>query len=141
MGITISNGEFSLDMGYGGFNRFRTKVAYLANEEFGNHYDRLGDALCLNPSMKTIFFEAYDAKTKTFIATQKVTVEVANFCFQSDVEGALDSEQVRQVYQLLESVKTDEPYGYVGRADCTKMSDLQRLFREAIQSETGIDWS
>lgn len=39
MGITVESKNYSIDMGYHGFNRLRTKVAELTGREVGEKND------------------------------------------------------------------------------------------------------
>lgn len=64
MGVTIESKNLSADMGYGGFGRFRSKVASLSNQEFGKHYSALDKALfSLDEEERDSFFKEYNAKT------------------------------------------------------------------------------
>lgn len=41
MGVTVKSKNYSIDLGYGGFNKLRTKVAELTGDEIGQHYRKL----------------------------------------------------------------------------------------------------
>jgi hypothetical protein len=139
MGITISSKRYSCDMGYGGFGRFRNVVAEKTSDKFYKHYMRLS-----NPNVMFImgeerkkFFEKYDADTIKYIEENEVTVEVANFLFQPDCDGKIDRKQAKQIYDLIKNCDDDIIFGYAGREDCAKMSDMKKIFSD----KTKVEWS
>lgn len=125
-------------MGYGGFGRFRNAVAEKVNVEFHNHYLSLSDAnvMLLSGQERKDYFEKYDVITNEFINKDLVTVEVANFLYQSDCDGKIDRKQAKQIYELIKECDDDLIFGYSGRVDCTKMSDLKRIFSDG----TKVEW-
>lgn len=140
MGITLESKNFSADMGYGGFFRFRKKVAVLSNEEFGEHYENLDEGTFLFGDTKTAFFEKYDAKTKELIKLNVITPEIANFCYQSDCEGSIDQRQAKQIYENIKDYDDDICYGYAGRSDCAMFSDLKNIFKDCAENGKKIKW-
>lgn len=138
MGITIESKRCSCDLGYGGFNRFRTMVAKLVNEEVSEHYAKLmnPDVMYLRDSERVDFFKEYDAKTLELIEDGKLTPEIANFLLQSDCDGKINRKQAKMVYELIKSCDDDIAYGYSGRADCARMSDMKRIFSDG----TKVEW-
>lgn len=141
MGVTIESKNFSADMGYGGFNRFRTKVAQLSHIEFGKHYAELENTMFLFGTEREEYFKKYDAKTKNLIKTNIVTVEIANFCYQSDCEGDIDQEQAKQIYEKIRDYDDNICYGYAGRPDCAMFSDLKNIFKDCAENGNAIEWS
>jgi len=141
MGITIESKNFSADMGYGGFNRFRNKVATLSNLEFGKHYAKLEDAMFLYGDERESFFKDYNAKTKELVERNIISVEVANFCYQSDCEGSIDQDQAKQIYEKIKDYDDDICYGYSGRSDCAMFSDLKNIFKDCAENGDTVDWS
>lgn len=139
MGITISSKRHSCDMGYGGFGRFRNVVAENTNDEFYKHYLELTtpEAMFSFGSEREKYFEKHDAKTKEFIEQNIVTVEVANFLYQSDCGGKIDRKQAKQIYELIKECDDNLIFGYVGRNDCAKMADMKRIFLDG----TKVEWS
>ncbi|HYF75297.1 MAG TPA: hypothetical protein VD757_01810 [Candidatus Nitrosocosmicus sp.] len=139
MGITISSKRHSCDMGYGGFGRFRNAVAEKVNAEFYKHYLKLSDpeAIFSFGSEREKYFLKYDAKTKEFIEQSIVTVEVANFLYQSDCGGKIDRKQAKQIYELIKECDDNISFGYSGRPDRAKMSDLKNIFSDG----TKVEWS
>lgn len=138
MGVTISSKRHSCDMGYGGFGRFRNTVAENVNEEFGKHYFSLSDSevMFLMGSEREAYFKKYNETTQEHINRGLVTAEVANFLYQSDCEGKIDRKQAKQIYELIKECDDNIVYGYAGRSDCAKMSDLKSIFSD----KTKVEW-
>lgn len=141
MGVTIDSTNFSADMGYGGFSRFREKVATLSNLEFGKHYAELDKAMILQGAERDSFFKKYDEKTKELVKDNLITEEVANFCYQSDCEGSIDQEQAKEIYEKIKDYEDDNCYGYSGRSDCAMFSDLKNIFKDCAENGDTVDWS
>jgi len=141
MGVTIDSTNFSADMGYGGFSRFRNKVATLSNLEFGKHYAKLEKAMFIMGAEREAYFKKYDAKTRELIDNNIVTEEIANFCYQSDCEGSIDQEQAKEIYEKIKDYEDDICYGYSGREDCAMFSDLKNIFKDCAENGDSVDWS
>lgn len=138
MGITISSKRHSCDMGYGGFGRFRNTVAQKVNDEFYQHYLSLSDSkvMFLSGKEREEYFEKYNATTNKYIEQGVVSIEVANFLYQSDCEGKIDRKQAKEIYELIKECDDDLSFGYSGRVDCAKMSDLKNIFSD----RTKVEW-
>lgn len=138
MGVTISSKRYSCDMGCGGFGRFRNTVAEKVNDEFYKHYLKLSDsdAMFSTGQERKDYFEKYDATTKEYINQRTVTVEVANFLYQSDCSGKIDRKQAKEIYALIKGCDDNISFGYSGRSDCAKMSDLKNIFSDG----TKVEW-
>lgn len=138
MGITISSKRHSCDIGYGGFGRFRNMVAEKVNDEFHQHYLSLSDSkvMFLSDKESKEYFEKYNATTNKYIEQGVVTIEVANFLYQSDCEGKVDRKQAKQIYQLIKECDDNLSFGYSGRVDCARMSHLKMIFSDG----TKVQW-
>ena len=138
MGITISSERFSCDMGYGGFGRFRNIVAEKLEPSFSYHYSLLSSpkAMFSFGEERKKYFEKYDSDTKKIIENGEITVEVANFLYQSDCGGEIDRIQAKQIYELIKDCDDEIIFGYIGRRDCAKMSDMKKIFSD----KTKIVW-
>ncbi|MTI49477.1 MAG: hypothetical protein FH761_16715 [Firmicutes bacterium] len=141
MGITIESKNFSADMGYGGFNRFRNKVATLSNLEFGNHYKKLDSTIFLMGAERESYFKKYNLETEKLIKDGITTVEIANFCYQSDCEGSIDQNQAKQIYEKIKDYDDNICYGYAGRSDCAMFDDLKNIFRDCAENGGTVEWS
>ena len=134
MGITISSKRCSQDLGGFGFNRFRVKVAEMAGEEIFVHYKKLNDAPFYLGREE--FFKEYDKKTKQLVEDKKVSLEVANFLYQSDIQGKINRKQAKMIYELIKDCDDNFSYGYSGLKDCTTMKDMKALFND----KTKVEW-
>lgn len=139
MGVTISSKRYSCDMGYGGFGKFRNVVAEKVDDEFYRHYLKLSSpgAMFLFGDARKDYFEKYDAITRKYINQNTITIEVANFLYQSDCEGEIDRQQAKQIYELIKEYDDNIILAYVGRSDCTKMYDMKKIFADG----TKVKWS
>lgn len=140
MGVSISSESFSQDIGYGGFKRFRTKVAELTNSEFGNHYKKLENASFLMDEEREKYFKQYDDDTQRMVDEGIVTAEIANFCYQSDCGGEIDQEQAKQIYEVIKDYNDNICYGYAGKKDCTMFSDLKDIFKDCAENGDTVSW-
>lgn len=142
MGITIKSKNFSADMGYMGFNRFREKVAELSNDEFGKHYSDLKPLMFVfDEEKKKSYFDKYNAKTDELVEKNKISVEIANFCYQSDCDGSIDQDQAKQIYEKIKDYDDNICYGYSGRPDCAMFMDLKNIFKDCAENGETVDWS
>lgn len=138
MGITINSKRHSCDMGYGGFCRFRNSVAKMINDDFHKHYLVLSTprAMFSIGDDRKEFFEKYDAKTKEYIERNKITIEIATFLYQSDCNGKIDRKHAKQIYELIKGCDDNISFGYSGRNNCARMSDLKNIFSDG----TKVEW-
>jgi hypothetical protein len=138
MGITISSKRHGCDMGYGGFGIFRNIVAGCVGEEFQIHYLELSSpsAMFSIGDARREYFETYDSMTREYVSKGFVTQEVANFLYQSDCGGKIDKKQAMQIFELIKDCDDSIIFGYVGRQDCAKMSDMKKIFSD----KTKVEW-
>jgi hypothetical protein len=125
-------------MGFAGFGRFRNSVAGKVSTEFHKHYLLLSDTtvICLYGEERNEYFKNYDAATKKYIEQGIVSVEIANFLYQSDCDGKVDRKQAKQIYELIKESDDNISFGYFGRADCSTMADLKKIFSD----KTKVEW-
>ena len=142
MGITISSNNYAVDMGYGGFMNFRKRVAMCQGDIFGEHYFNLQDSMMLfDESDRDKFFDIYDKKTNDLVENGNVSDEIANFCYQADVEGEIDQEQAAAIYEVIKDYDDNLCYGYSGRDDCAMFSDLKIIFKDCADNGGVVEWS
>lgn len=140
MGITIQSKNFSKDMGYGGFMNFRKKVAELTDVKFGEHYKSLEEGMFLWGEKRDNYFEEYEKMTNKLVENKVVSVEIANFCYQSDCEGSIDQNQAKEIYEIIKEYDDNICYGYSGRPDCTMFSDLKNIFKDCAKNGDTVYW-
>ena len=126
MGITICTKNHYVDMGYGGFMRFRMVVANAVSREFGEHYKTMALAPYIG---RDEFFKKFNLKTKEFIKTGVLPDQVAYFLFASDCEGECNLKQVKAVKQLLDGIEdNEENFGYCRIGNPARMSNMKLIF-------------
>ena len=62
MGVTIDSENCSIDLGYSGFNRLRTKVAELTAPDILEHYMKLEKGMFLTGTIREEFFKDYNTE-------------------------------------------------------------------------------
>lgn len=145
MGITIrcKKTGLSCDLGYRGFARFRTKVAYLLNEEFGEHYEKL-----YSPKMMFAFdeknhkqlYDDFDRETERLIQKHRLSKRIVGFLFESDCDGKCSPAACKAVYGIIKDYDDGICYGYAGRSDCTMFRNMKALFLECSETNSYLEW-
>lgn len=145
MGITIKCKKTGsgCDLGYMGFSRFRIRVAYLLNEEFGTHYEKLysSEMVCASDKEREKMFEDFDRETDRLMKKHKLSKRVVNFLFKSDCEGSCPPTACKAIYNVIKDYDDTICYGYAGRPDCARFSTLKALFLECSEMKSYMEWS
>ena len=142
MGITIfckKTGR-SIDLGYGGFAVLRERVAKLAGEPFGSHYEGLRRAPILGEARKT-FFEAFDRRTVELIEKKQVSIKVASFCLQPDAGGRIGYGGCKELLKVIGDYDDNILYGYAGRKDCAMFKDFKAILTDCAETKCDMVWS
>lgn len=141
MGITIDSKNKSIDLGYGGFNRLRTKVAELANEDIFNHYKKLDGAPIIGAEARKRFFEEYDKKTVELDEKYEGRMhELLNFLYACDCEAEIPVDVCESLYEVIKDYDDDVLYGYYGRPDCAMFKDFKNLVKDCIDNKCAMEW-
>lgn len=127
-------------MGYGGFKRFRERVAMVTSEEFGDHYATLGTGLFLPDSERETFFKRFDTKTLKLIEKEIVKPEIVDFCLQSDCEGKVKRKQAKVIYEAIKDYSDNIAYGYFGRSDCATFDSIKAIFADSAENGGKVTW-
>lgn len=141
MGVTIRSENCSMDLGYSGFDRLRTKVAELTAPDIHKHYDYLRMGMFLTATEKEKFFEAYDAKIQRL--SEKYNGEkdnILDFLYKSDCNGEIDKEHCSSIYEVIKNYDDNICYGYCGRPDCAMFKDFKELVKDCIDTNTSMRW-
>lgn len=145
MGVTMECKKTgrSIDLGYGGFNNLRNRVAKLVGEPFSSHYLRLSDSgvMFLIGEHRKKYFEEYDLKTEQMVINGSVPVKVANFLYQSDCEGKIRYGACKELLKIIGDYDDDILYGYCGRKDCAKFSDFKSILLDCVMQKCDMVWS
>lgn len=147
MGVTIKCKKtgLSCDLSYGGFLRFRQKVAFLLNEEFGMHYAKLRNLAnefmfdCESERCKRAYDE-FDQETERLIAKHRINKRIVNFLFQPDTDGKILPSACKAIYKIIKGYDDNICYGYAGRKDCAMFRDLKALFKECRDKNSYLIW-
>ena len=62
--------------------------------------------------------------------------EIVDFLCQADHCGKVNARQSKQIYELIKECDGDGIFGYIGRPDCAKMSDMKDIFSD----KTSVRW-
>ena len=140
MGVTIGNNKKSIDLSYGGFNRLRTKVAYLANEDLGKFYDELNKSLSLFGKEREVFLEKYDERLAKADEEFQVSEELLDFLYASDCEGKITPKQCRHIYKVIKDYNDNLIYGYAGREDGATFEDFKTIVYDCTKRNVQLRW-
>lgn len=142
MGVTIDSKNYSIDLGCGGFNNLRTKIAELTAPDIYEHYKKLEKGILLFGTMKEMFFKDYNAEIQKL--SEKYNEEndnILDFLYASDCGGEMDTEHCKSIYETIKNYDDDICYGYCGRQDCAMFKDFKKLVKDCIDTRTSMVWS
>lgn len=136
MGITISCKKTgrSIDIGYGGFNGLRNKVAELAGGPFAEHY------ISLNPFGDEDYFKEFDRKTREILNNKQADIKIVDFLLQSDCDGKIRYGACKNILKAIGDYDDDILYGYCGRPDCAKFKDFKAILKDCADNKCDMVW-
>ena len=140
MGITIESKNYSIDMGYCGFNRLRQKITDLTGKEIGEHYKELDKGMFIIGMEKEVFFKKYNKKISELEEEFKIPHGILDFLYASDCEGEITSAKCKQIYEIIKDYDDNILYGYCGRKDCAKFADFKRIVKDSIDNKCSMAW-
>lgn len=145
MGVTIKCEKTgaNCDLGYGGFKNFRERVAYLLNDEFGKHYEKLFQifiGIGFGDERHKRLAEEFDRETERLIKKHKISKRAAGFLFQADCGGKIPPSACKVIYGAIQDYDDNICYGYAGRKDCAMFSDLKALFKDCCDTNSYLIW-
>lgn len=140
MGVTIESKNYSIEMGYNGFKRLRTKIAELTTEEIAKHYKHLDDAPHFG-DISHLFFDSYNKKIEELDKKYNYEYDVVlNFLYASDCNAEIPYTHCKKIYELIKDYDDDILYGYVGQPDCAKFVDFKNLVKDCIDNKCSMEW-
>ncbi|MEZ3438628.1 MAG: hypothetical protein K1W18_07090 [Oscillospiraceae bacterium] len=142
MGVTVEckkTGK-SCDLGYGGFGRFRKKIAFLLNEELGEHYAKLSTILTFDIDKRKQMFDEFDREAERLIKKHKISLRAVDFLWQSDCGGKIPPSACKIIYSAIKDYDDNICYGYAGRRDCAMFSDLKAVFKDCCDTNSHLVW-
>lgn len=142
MGVTIKckKTNDSIDLGYGGFNNLRLKVAELAGKEWYEHYQTLFSRPITVGESSDDFYEQFDKKTLELIANKKINQKIVSFCLQSDCGGYIGYGACKRILNAIGEYDDKILYGYCGRPDCARFRDFKRLLQQCADNKCDLIW-
>lgn len=140
MGVTIDSKNHSIDMGYGGFNNLRTKVAELTGKEIFEHYKNLEKGMWLFGEERKEFFEKYNKKISEIHEKYNVPDGIFDFLYASDCGGSISVEACKQIWEVIKDYDDNILYGYIGRPDCAKFRDFKEIIKDCIENQCKLKW-
>ncbi|MEE0992549.1 MAG: hypothetical protein UH542_06185 [Bacteroidales bacterium] len=145
MGVTIycKKTKSSIDMGYGGFNNLRNKVAELAGGPFYPHYLLLSEPRVMfvfDEKRRKQFFEDFDKRTAELIETKQADIKIVDFLLQPDCGGKIRYGACKNILKAIGDYDDDVLYGYCGRPDCAKFVDFKQILQECVDTKSDLVW-
>ena len=145
MGVTIECKKTgrSIDLGCGGFNNLRNKVAELVGNPFAEHYLLLSEpsVMFMMGEARKAYFEKYDQETEKLVTEKKVHIKIADFLYQCDCGGKIRYGACKEILKVIGDYDDNILYGYCGRADCAKFSDFKAILKDCVANKSDMVWS
>lgn len=142
MGVTIQCKKTGrgIDMGYGGFNNLRRKVAELCGTAVGGHYAGLDCAPFLSPAREE-YFKSYDKKTQQLVDNGTLDIKIADFLYQSDGEGRIRYGACKNLLKVIGDYDNNIIYGYCGHKNPAMFRDFVAILKECVKEKCDMVWS
>lgn len=142
MGVTIEGKNKSIDLGYGGFNNLRTKVAELTEKDIFEHYKELEKSMYIfRDEERKDFFDKYDAETNKLDKKYEGKYNpILFFLYASDCEGEIDNETCQELYKVIKDYDDNIAYGYIGRKDCATFKGFKEVVKDCIDNNCPMKW-
>lgn len=138
MGVTISSGRTSFDLGYFGFAKLRKKVAELAGHDI---YKQCVKLYLPYREMAEIGLDSFDEEVEQISRRYDGKMDgILNFLFASDCGASISVEDCRCLYKIIKKYDDNVCYGYAGRKDCFMFRDFKSLVHECIKSGRPLTW-
>ena len=142
MGIALGNCKNMIALGHFGFQRLRSKVAELLDEEFGNRYKDIPDiqrqAYQSDSSEKV--WEVYNNQLNEIIDRNHLDDNVLEFLFQPDCNGKLSYKVCRSLYNVIKDYDDDIIYGYSGQKNPAKFADFKAIVEDCYKHRRQLIW-
>jgi DNA-binding ferritin-like protein (Dps family) len=142
MGLTISSKNNSIDLGYVGFNRLRTKISELINDEIAEHYKECDKSTFIfNEDEKKKFFKKYNAKTTRLDKKYGYKYNsILHFLYACDCGATMETNVCKKIYEIIKDYDDNFLYGYAGRKDCAMFKDFKEVVKDCIDNNCDMEW-
>ena len=126
-------------MGYGGFNRWRSKIAELYGGPWWEHYKTINDAPWLGKARED-FFKTFDQKTERLVQERKVDIKIVDFCLQTDCGGSINYGACKNILKAIGDYTDNLAYGYAAYAD-HDWDKLKAILQDCVETKSKLVWS
>lgn len=141
MGVTVESKNYSMDLGYIGFNRLRQKVADLTADDIAQHYRNLKDGMYLFGDAKNEFFRQYNRRISELDEKYNGKFNyVLDFLYASDCEAEIPWDVCVKIYEVIKDYDDDIIYGYSGRQNGAKFEDFKKIVKDCIDNKCDMTW-
>lgn len=140
MGVSINSKNHSIDVGYGGFNNLRIKVAELTGKEIFEHYKNLEKGMLLFGEEKEKFFKKYNKKISEIHKKYNIPDGILDFLYAPDCGGSISPEACAQIWEVIKEYDDNILYGYIGRPDCARFRDFKEIIKDCFDSHCEMEW-
>lgn len=142
MGVTLESKNKSIDLGYFGFNKLRTKIAELTERDIFEHYKELIEGNHISDyEERNKFFKKYDTETDRLDKKYDYKYNpILHFLYASDCGSEMDIDVCKELYEIIKDYDDDVRYGYCGREDCAMFKDFKELVKDCIDNNCNMEW-
>lgn len=137
MGITLTNRNHSIDLGYAGFNKLRNTIASCLDSEFAELYKELDKSHHYKEkgfSSEEEFFADHDRKVLNLCKKKQLDAEVVNFLYRSDADDtSVSAKTCRHIWKYIKDYDDNIIYGYAARIDRAMFKDFKKIVEECTK--------
>ena len=139
MGVEVSCKKtgYSMTLGYGGFFRWRLKIAELCDTKWYDHYKKLVDAPL--SFLDKEWYNKFNKETERLIDQEGVDVRLVDFCIQSDCGGSITYGTCKKILKLIGDYTDDIAYTYLAYAD-HDWDKLKAILQECADTRSRLVW-
>lgn len=121
-------------LSYPAFAEFRTDIAYLCGQKYGDCYNRMKEIYFHS---KNDFFRLTDRLERLRIS-ENVSEKMHHFLLMSDSDGELSNDACKELLFLVQKLPTEKRYG-TGNISCSK-TQIELVLLECISGDTALIW-
>lgn len=127
----------SLTLGYGGFARWRMKIAELYSPIWYAHYSKL---LTESPRHNMAqWFEAFDRETERLLEEEHLNVKIVDFCMQPDTRGDVNYGACKDILKAIGNYSDNCAYTYAAHAD-HDWDRLKQILQDCVDTKSKLVW-
>ena len=140
MGVTVQCKKTgrSFDMGYGGFARWRNKIAELYGGEWWEHYKTLDDAPFFGKARED-FFSEFNRRTEQLLKEKKADIKIVDFCLQPDCGGSINYGACKNILKAIGDYTDNAAYTYTAYAH-NDWERLKQILADCVETKSKMVW-